>query len=54
MKRDLRKAIAEYDKKFLHRNDNAGAFYVSDIYQIKEISGGGTMQTRFTMRLVTA
>ena len=41
MKRDLRKYIAEYENKFGKTNNAKGAFYCSDVFQIKEISEDG-------------
>lgn len=38
MKRSIEKAIADYKKKYFNTLDNAGAFYVSDYYQIMELS----------------
>lgn len=37
MKRDLRKALKEYDKSF-GGNDGRGAFYLSDLDQILDIT----------------
>lgn len=37
MKRDLRKALKEYDKSF-GGNDGRGAFYMSDLDQILDIT----------------
>lgn len=41
MKRDLQKAVQDYQKRYYNSRSNEGAFYASDFYQIKEISGGG-------------
>ena len=38
MKRDLHKAIEEYKTKYYNRSDGKGAFYVTDVNQIKELS----------------
>ena len=44
MKRNLKKYITEYDKKYLNSKRNKGAFFVSDYYQIfslsKDAAGG--------------
>lgn len=44
MRRDLEKSIEAYKKKFYNATGNAGAFFASDLTQIKELStdsGGG-------------
>ena len=40
MKRDLKKAIQDYRKRFRSGGDVDGAFYGSDLCQIKDISSG--------------
>ena len=42
MKRDLKKAVQEYDKRYSKKDSGEGAFYASDIIQIKEMSEGNT------------
>lgn len=42
MKRDLQKAIQEYEKRFYHRTDNKGAFYAGDVRQILDMSKSDT------------
>ena len=41
MSRDLSKAIAEYQQRYLRTNSTEGAFYGDDIQQIKELAGTG-------------
>ncbi len=40
MKRDMRKAIADYKKRYGGKTNAEGAFFCDDIAQIAEISGG--------------
>lgn len=46
MRRDLEKSIEAYKKKFYNATGNAGAFYASDLEQIKElaIDSGGVVR----------
>ena len=48
MRRDLEKSIEAYEKKFYNAtgNGNAGAFFASDLTQIKELStdSGGVVR----------
>ena len=41
MKRDMRKAIADYKKRYGGKTNTEGAFFYDDIAQTAEISGGG-------------
>lgn len=38
--RDVNKAIQDYKKKFMYGDSNKGKFYVTDYYQVNEISKG--------------
>lgn len=38
--RDVNKAIQDYKKQFMYGDSNKGKFYVSDFYQVNEISKG--------------
>ena len=40
MKRDLRKSIEAYKKKFYPMQHNSGAFYYNDLKRIYELSNG--------------
>lgn len=50
MKRDLKKAVQDYRAKYYNTNSpyGDGAFYVSDIYQIKELAEEAAGVARFT------
>lgn len=41
MKRDLKRAIQQYDRLFADRPGTAGKIYTSDVEQIRKISGKG-------------
>lgn len=41
MKRDLRKAVEDYRKKYYNSNSQEGQFYYSDIVQLKEMAEEG-------------
>lgn len=55
MRRDLEKSIEAYKKKFYNATGNAGAFFASDLHQIKELStdsgGGGATLGRYRLRI---
>jgi len=44
MKRDLTKAVAEYDRKFNNPQTGKGAFYLDDMEQIRNMSKSKTGQ----------
>ena len=50
MKRDLKKAVQDYKAKYYNSNSpyGEGAFYASDIYQIKDLAEEAAGVSRFT------